>query len=116
MCPCGLGNGGSLNLLKSDGIGVKILDASELPQKVLPENEEPPSLREIDASSSSDPDNKKTTSEDPLLDFLERRKKLRLRFEKRYSLKAVAIGAYWRQLNALTSESEWRGLYLKAKT
>ncbi len=85
----------------------------ELPsQAVNKEPEEQNTIVRSQTENSTDPDYHQSTSSDPLLDFLEKRKKLRFQFEHRYSKKAIGITAYLRQRNSPHTPIIYNGILL----
>lgn len=107
--------GGLLTQVKTDGIGFRILGPQDLPKIYTKKSEEPSILEPIETSNSTDADSAQAnpSSEDPLMEFLERRKKSRLLFERRYSKRAIGLRAYMEQLNSGESSFPVTGLHLK---
>lgn len=102
--------GGFLTQIKSEGLGFKILDPFELPpdyDQTIVEEEEIASVEEAqetdfgEEEGLDEEDESTPSSEDPLLDFLQKRKKARLEFSPRYSPKAMAFKAYQRQIDSI---------------
>jgi hypothetical protein len=92
-----ISTGGFLTQIKTDGIGFQFISPADLPQvqHLQPDSGIP--LRQSMTDNSTDPQRHGGPSEDPLYDFLARRKKFRLQFERRYSKKALALQAYQKQ-------------------
>ena len=89
--------GGILTQIKTDGIGFQMIGPHELPQVFTKKSEPRTSLEKTQTDNFTDPNFHQKPSNDPLLDFLERRKKQRLQFENRYGKKAIGISAYHKQ-------------------
>ncbi len=70
-------------------------------------------MSEIQTENSTSTDDQSFShSEDPLLDFLERRKKQRHQFEGQYSKKALVLRAYLKQKEILDGPECHSGILL----
>jgi hypothetical protein len=84
--------------LKSDGVGFRVIAPEELPKLFTRKAEESGLFTPINGSESSSSEMDQKPPEDPLLEFLERRKNLRNLFDGRYSHRAIAIRNYHRHI------------------
>lgn len=84
-----------MTLVKSDGVGFRILGPQDLPKVYDGTSSSEDGIEPIDTNNSPDSNPQQASpSDDPLLEFLERRKKNRELYEKRYSRKAMGLKAY----------------------
>ncbi|MEY4616269.1 MAG: hypothetical protein RJB66_1229 [Pseudomonadota bacterium] len=84
-----------MTLVKSDGVGFRILGPQDLPQVFEGSSSSDSGIEPIDTNNSPDSNSQHSSpSDDPLLEFLERRKKNRELYERRYSRKAIGLKAY----------------------
>ena len=92
-----------MTLVKSDGLGFRILGPQDLPVvHLVPANKDRgPDPVNTDMSSNSE-NSSASPEENALIEFLERRKQSRRLFEQRYSKRAVGYRAYVRQ-----KDSRW---------
>lgn len=84
-----------MTLVKSDGVGFRILGPQDLPQVHEASHEEDDSIDAVNAENDAKTEQEADrNASDPLLEFLERRKRNRELYEHRYSRKAMGLRAY----------------------